>query len=62
MKQRGNMNDEPIAPNAPQQTAAPRPNETDEIAERLKRDSDKRLKESRRLIAASRQKLKRKQR
>jgi hypothetical protein len=62
MKQRGNMNDEPIAPNTPPQTAAPRPKETDEIAERLKRDSETRLKEGRQLIAASRQKLKRQQR
>jgi hypothetical protein len=37
----------------------PRPDETDEIARRLKRDTDARLKESRQLIAASRRKLKR---
>ena len=43
-----------------QPSGQPRPYETDEIARRLKRDTDARLKESRRLIAASRRKLKRK--
>ena len=54
------MNEEPIALNVQQPTAASRPNESDEIAERLKRDTDARLQESRQLIATSRLKLKRK--
>ena len=39
-----------------------RPNETDEIARRLKRDTEARVNKVRRLIAASKQKLKRKRR
>jgi hypothetical protein len=45
-----------------QASRQPRPNETDEIARRLKRDTEARVNEVRRRIAASKQKLKRKRR
>jgi hypothetical protein len=48
---------------APRQLLGPpRAHETDEIAKRLKRDTEARVQESRRLIEAAKRKLKRKRR
>jgi hypothetical protein len=55
--------DEPVPLMAPRQPPGPpRVHETDEIAERLKRDTEARVQESRRLIEAAKRKLERKRR